>query len=281
MFKLYDNGYSKLITEKKGVVNGNLKLVFMKSTFNPVVPNLTTSTMNANRASPTNFNINGLGGSPTASPSLTSTGVEVLNNDFTFPVRNIAVVVDSSDGAPYGYLNVQALTQSEANTGFTLEWVDDIIGTLIFNSKYKALRSGYLNFYSSNVNDLDIIDRGRVAIVSYNGQHNQQTVYNIVKDLDTMQDIYNLPAFTKVTSNHTLTNLNISGKELIASRTIIDTDTDDTYNGCYIIFYVQKPGTTADTDAIPFVIFTGDDEYIESFTSKIIINTSNGIIDLQ
>ena len=75
MFKLYDNGYSKLITEKKGVISSDLKLVFMDSTFDPVLTNLTTATMNANRASPTNFSIGGLGVTSTASPSLTSTGV--------------------------------------------------------------------------------------------------------------------------------------------------------------------------------------------------------------
>ena len=118
MFKLYENGYSKLITEKKGITSGDLKLVFMKSTFDPELTNLTTSIMNANRASPTNFNIDGLGVTSTASPSLTSTGVIVATNNFTNDIRNIAVVVDSADNEPYGYLNVDSLTQAEANAGF-------------------------------------------------------------------------------------------------------------------------------------------------------------------
>ena len=279
MFKLYDNGYSKLITEKKGITSGDLKLVFMDSTFDPVLTNLTTATMNANRASPTNFSIDGLGVTSTASPSLTSTGVIVATNDFTSDIRNIAVVVDNADGEPYGYLNVDSLTQAEANSGFTAEWSNDIIGTLDFTAKYKALKAGYINFYNSNVNNLDVIDRGRIAIVSYTGSHNQQTVYGIINALDTMQDIYDDAAFTEVTSGHTLTNLAISSKKLIADQTTIDTGTTNTYTTSYIIFYVQKPATTTAADAIPFAIFTGNDEYISTFTAKINVNVS-GIIDI-
>tara|TARA_R110002167_G_scaffold76709_2_gene213505 strand:- start:14 stop:856 length:843 start_codon:yes stop_codon:yes gene_type:complete len=279
MFKLYDNGYSKLITEKKGVISSDLKLVFMDSTFDPVLTNLTTTTMNANRASPTNFSIGGLGVTSTASPSLTSTGVTVNTGDFNSSIRNIAVVVDSVDGEPYGYLNVDSLTQPEANAGFTVEWFNSIIGTLDFTAKYKALKAGYINFYNSNVNNLDVIDRGRIAIVSYTGAHNQQTVYGIINALDTMQDIYDDTAFTEVTSGHILTNLAISNKKLIADETLIDTGNPITYNGCYIIFYVQKPSTTAAADAIPFAIFTDNSEYISTFTQKININVT-GIIDI-
>ena len=279
MFKLYENGYSKLITEKKGITSGDLKLVFMKSTFDPELTNLTTSIMNANRASPTNFNIDGLGVTSTASPSLTSTGVIVATNNFTNDIRNIAVVVDSADNEPYGYLNVDSLTQAEANAGFTAEWSNNIIGTLDFTAKYKALKAGYINFYTNDVNNLDVIDRGRIAIVSYTGSHNQQTVYGIINALDTMQDVYSNAAFTEVTSGHTLTNLAISSKKLIADQTLIDTGTTNTYTTSYIIFYVQKPATTTTANAIPFAIFTGNDEYISTFTSKINVNVS-GIIDI-
>ena len=279
MFKLYENGYSKLITEKKGITSGDLKLVFMKSTFDPELTNLTTSIMNANRASPTNFNIDGLGVTSTASPSLTSTGVIVATNNFTNDIRNIAVVVDSADNEPYGYLNVDSLTQAEANAGFTAEWSNNIIGTLDFTAKYKALKAGYINFYTSDVNNLDVIDRGRIAIVSYTGSHNQQTVYGIINALDTMQDVYSNAAFTEVTSGHTLTNLAISSKKLIADQTLIDTGTTNTYTTSYIIFYVQKPATTTTANAIPFAIFTGNDEYISTFTAKINVNVS-GIIDI-
>jgi hypothetical protein len=279
MFKLYENGYSKLITEKKGLTSGDLKLVFMDSTFDPVLTNLTTATMNANRASPTNFSIGGLGVTSTASPSLTSTGVIVSTSDFTSDIRNIAVVVDNVDGEPYGYLNVDALTQAEANSGFTAEWSNDIIGTLDFTAKYKALKAGYINFYNSNVNNLDVIDGGRIAIVSYTGSHNQQTVYGIINALDTMQDVYDNAAFTEVTSGHTLTNLAISSKKLIADQTLINTGTTNTYTTSYIIFYVQKPTTTIAADAIPFAIFTGNDEYISTFTAKINVTVS-GIIDI-
>lgn len=280
MFKLYDNGYRKLITEKKGVVNSDLRLVFMKSTFNPELPNLTTSIMTANRASLTNFSIDSIGVTSTASPSLTSTGVIVATGNFTSDIRSIAVVIDNIDSEPYGYLNVDALTQAEANAGFTVEWFNKIIGTLDFTAKYKALKAGYINFYNSNVNNLDVIDRGRIAIVSYTGSHNQQTVYGIINALDTMQDIYDHAAFDEVTSGHTLTNLAISSKKLIADETLIDTGTSNTYTTSYIIFYVQKPSTTAAADAIPFAIFTGNDEYISTFTSKINVNVS-GIIDIQ
>ena len=281
MFKLYDNGYRKLLTEKKGVLNSDLKVAFINTTFNPVRSNLDEATLTPNRASPTNFSITDPGVISAESISLTAADINVIVNDFTTDVGSIAVIVDSADGEPYGYLNVSPLSQEDANTGFELEWVDDVVGTLRFNNKYKALKSGYLNFYSSDVNGLNIAEQGRIAIVSYNSTHNQQTVYNIVKDAETMQGVYNLAPFTKVTSNHILNNLNVVGQKMTAARTIIDTGTGNTYNSCYIIFYVQKPGTNADSDAIPFAIFTGDDEYIESFTSRINLKITNGIIELQ
>ena len=94
-----------------------------------------------------------------------------------------------------------------------------------------------------------------------------------------MQDVYSNAAFTEVTSGHTLTNLAISSKKLIADQTLIDTGTTNTYTTSYIIFYVQKPATTTAANAIPFAIFTGNDEYISTFTSKINVNVS-GIIDI-